>query len=95
MLDDGRQASVQAARVSTGYFDAFGIDVRAGRDFTLADIDSGSGTIVNQAFVDRYWDGLVAVGRPVRRWSVWSARPGSCGLTLPCSSDGRWPRASP
>lgn len=55
---------VDVHRVGAGYLGTVGIDVRAGRDFVLADEAGGPPVaVVSQAFVDRYWPGQEAVGR--------------------------------
>ncbi len=62
---------VDISPVSDGYFDALGISLLQGRDFSgeiAGDLDAGASrrVIVNQAFVDRYWPGRNAVGLHIR-----------------------------
>ena len=59
--------SLNGAIVTPGYFDALGVEVTAGRDFTEQD-DAGAElvAIVNQPMVDRYFDGQNAIGRRFR-----------------------------
>ena len=59
--------SINYASVSPGYFEAMGIPLHAGREFTAQD-DSGAvrGLVVNERFVARFWPGQEAVGRIVR-----------------------------
>jgi len=64
----GRTAdSVQAnlVAVAPGYFETIGISLRAGRDLTERDLDEGvpGPAIVNEAFIKRYFDGILPVGR--------------------------------
>jgi len=51
--------------VSPGYFQAMGIPLQEGRDFTLADSESGARCvrIVNRAMAHQYWPGEDAVGK--------------------------------
>lgn len=60
--------SVEHARVSAGFFDVLGIDLEEGRDFSertayAAASDEPLELIVNRAFVERYFDDGVALGR--------------------------------
>jgi predicted permease len=50
--------------VSTDYFRTFGVPLLAGRDFNATDMANGpKSIIVNEAFVQRYWPGEMAVGK--------------------------------
>ncbi len=64
---DNEGMNIHYAAVSPGYFDAMGIPLRAGREFTTQD-DSGAvrALVVNERFVERFWPGEEAVGRIVR-----------------------------
>lgn len=54
---------VDRAAVDTGFFDAAGFRLLAGRNFSAADVDGAPAVaIVNQAFVDRYWPGREPLG---------------------------------
>jgi putative ABC transport system permease protein len=54
-------------KVGPGFFDAMGIPLVAGRDFTTRDRESTLPvTIVNRAFADRYFPGADPIGRRVR-----------------------------
>ncbi|MGO8733292.1 MAG: ADOP family duplicated permease [Terriglobia bacterium] len=55
--------------VSPGYFQAMGIAIKSGRDFTPADNqkDAPCVRIVNEAMARRYWPGENAVGKQVLR----------------------------
>jgi predicted permease len=59
--------SIFYASVGPGYFNAMGIPVRKGREFTAQD-DSGSvrALIINERFAERFWPGEDALGRIVR-----------------------------
>ncbi|MGO9269637.1 MAG: ADOP family duplicated permease [Terriglobia bacterium] len=54
--------------VSSGYFRAMEIPLKAGREFTLADSESNARCvrIVNEAMARRYWPGEIAVGKELR-----------------------------
>jgi len=54
-------------RVSPGYFDAMGIPLVAGRDFTSLDRSEGPEVIaVSQGFVDQHYPGESPIGRRIR-----------------------------
>ena len=56
-----------SAEVGPGFFEAMGIPLASGRDFTAHDSSAAPPVaIVNQAFADRYWPGAVAVGKRIR-----------------------------
>ena len=62
-----RQIRVPALHVSTDFFRAMGIPMRAGRSFTSADReDAPLVWIVNDAFAKRYWPNEPAVGKVLR-----------------------------
>ena len=62
-----RQVRVPALHVSTDFFRAMGIPMRAGRSFTSADReDAPLVWIVNEAFAKRYWPNEPAVGKVLR-----------------------------
>jgi predicted permease len=62
-----RELRVPAMHVSTDYFRAMGIPLRAGRTFTAADRDSAPTVwIVNESFARRYWPNESAVGKRLR-----------------------------
>ncbi len=55
------------AEVMPGFFDALGVRLAEGRDFTVRDDSAAPGVvIVNQTFARRYWPGVSAVGRQFR-----------------------------
>jgi predicted permease len=65
--DDDRRAT-ELRRTTEGYFDALGIPMLRGRDFTPADGDSTLQVgIVNRSFVKQYLNGGEAIGTRVRR----------------------------
>jgi putative ABC transport system permease protein len=58
----------QWTKVSRGYFDALGIPLRRGRDFTSQDREgSPAVAIVNQTMADQYWPGKDPIGQQVER----------------------------
>ena len=58
--------SIRYNRVSPGYFQAMGIPVTRGREFTEEDRSEGPGAIiVNQHFADRFWPGEDPIGKQV------------------------------
>jgi len=60
--------SVQFRRISEGFLRTMRIPLLAGRDFDRHDREgSPPVALVNQAFARRFWPGLAAVGRRVRR----------------------------
>lgn len=60
---------VDRGLVGPDYLETMKTPLRAGRDFTDADIAGTEPvTIVNQAFVDRYWPGQDAIGKRIQ-WS--------------------------
>ncbi|MBT8397243.1 MAG: ABC transporter permease, partial [Gemmatimonadetes bacterium] len=59
--------SIRYNRVSPGYFEAMGIPLVQGREFTDDDRADGQGAIiVNQHFADRFWPGENPIGKQVR-----------------------------
>ncbi len=59
--------SISRASIDTGFIGAAGLHLLAGRNFTLADADTTRRVaIVNQAFAEKFWPGLDAVGRRYR-----------------------------
>ena len=59
------------AEVDTGFFDAAGIGIMRGRNFTDADLpDSRPVAIISEAMAQRFWDDGDAVGRLFRRGST-------------------------
>jgi predicted permease len=59
--------SLQTTQVTPGYFDAMGIPIREGRDFTERD-DSASVPVmvVNEYMAKKYWAGRSPIGRTVK-----------------------------
>jgi predicted permease len=60
----GQPVTVYA--VGRRHFDALGIPLRAGRDFSAAEQQSGTAVIVSEAVAAREWRGASAVGRTIR-----------------------------
>jgi len=64
--------SVDRATIAPDYLKTLRTPLLAGREFTEADgLKSQQVALVNQAFVDRYWPGMDALGRRVRLWDQW------------------------
>ena len=61
---DCRRAVTYA--VGQGYFEALGVRMVAGRDFTDTELRSGGVAIVSQRLADEMWPAQSAVGRPLR-----------------------------
>ncbi|HXJ92884.1 MAG TPA: ABC transporter permease [Terriglobia bacterium] len=63
--EPGRTIGVTERTVSAGYFQALGIPLRAGREFTPADYEPGARCvrIINQAMAGQYWSGETALGK--------------------------------
>ena len=62
----GDNMAIQTNSVGPSYFHTMGTRLLAGREFTVQDrAGTRSVIVVNQAFVDRYWPGLDAIGRQV------------------------------
>jgi len=61
--------------VSPGYFRTMRIPVRAGREFSEADLAPGSAVVVNEAFARAFWPGLDPIGRQVTLHKAVQGRP--------------------
>src|SRR5438445_310856 len=61
--------------VSPGYFRTMRIPVRAGREFTEADLASGTAVLVSEAFARAFWPGLDPIGRQVTLHKAVQGRP--------------------
>jgi predicted permease len=60
--------SIMYAKVTPGYFRTMGIPLVKGREFTDQDDSSAvRAMVVNQRFVDRFWNGQDALGKTFRR----------------------------
>jgi predicted permease len=58
---------VQLVMASPGYFETIGAPLRTGRDFTVSDsADAPKVAIVNEAFIRKYWPGVLAVGKRIK-----------------------------
>src|SRR5437773_6776901 len=73
--DPLRDPRVWFMTVSPGYFRTMRIPVRAGRDFTEADLAPGAAVIVNEAFARAFWPGLDPIGRQVTLHKAVQGRP--------------------
>lgn len=66
--EPGADLMVNSRVVSEGYFEALGIQVVAGRDFTRREVRQRRDVVVvNRPFAERYWPDGNPVGRRVRR----------------------------
>ncbi len=62
---------VRRADVTAGYFQTLGMQVIAGRDFTLADNEKAPRVaIVDQTLAHRYWGSDNPIGRRIRIWGT-------------------------
>jgi len=84
----GQISYVYVRCISPGYFQAMGIPLKKGRDFTAAENqkDAPCVRIVNEAMARRYWPGEDPVGRQV---------PGACRNNAPAlivgvAADSKW-----
>jgi predicted permease len=63
---------VDRGKVGTDYLKTLRTPLISGRDFTAQDTpDTQLVTIVNRAFVDRYWPGQNAIGKRIQRYGQW------------------------
>ena len=63
-------------RITPGYFDALGMRIVDGRDFTMAEMGvEGTAVIVTRKVVDRFWPGQSGVGRRVKQGDLASQAP--------------------
>jgi putative ABC transport system permease protein len=64
---DGVPPRVATTSIGAGYFDALGLTMPRGREFTPADGAAGAeAVIVNQRFATQYWPGQDPVGQKIR-----------------------------
>jgi len=61
--------------VSPGYFRTMRIPVRAGREFSEADLGPGAAVLVNEAFARAFWPSLDPIGRQVTLHKAVQGRP--------------------
>jgi len=61
--------------VSPGYFRTMRIPVRAGREFSEADLAPGAAVLVNEAFARAFWPSLDPIGRQVTLHKAVQGRP--------------------
>jgi len=63
---EGERQSIQYARITEGFLEALGVDLIAGRTFTVDDDEGAPPVIVvNQRFAEHFWPGVSALGRIV------------------------------
>src|SRR4029079_7784525 len=66
---DGTPPRIATTVIGAGYFDALGLTMPRGREFTPADGAPGAeAVIVNQRFAAQYWPGEDPVGKKIRLW---------------------------
>jgi putative ABC transport system permease protein len=66
-MDKERRPTVSTLIVSPGYFQTFGVPLRAGRDFTEFDVPSSAPVaLVNERFASTHWPTDAAVGKRLR-----------------------------
>ena len=64
---DGTPPRIATTSIGAGYFDALGLTMASGREFTAADGDPGAeAVIVNQRFAAQYWPGEEPLGQKIR-----------------------------
>ena len=64
---EGTPPRVATTGIGAGYFEALGLTMPSGREFTPADGDPGAeAVIVNQRFAAQYWPGEDPVGQQIR-----------------------------
>ena len=59
-----RRATVYA--IGSGYFEALGVHLRAGRDFTAQDLRSQDRVVIGEHLAAQLWPGESAIGRTIR-----------------------------
>ena len=81
-IDDGRAPRLMSDSVTLGYFEAMGIPILEGRDFTEHDLGNGMApvAIVDVTMARAFWPGQSAIGK---RWrSVQAAEEGAPWITV-------------
>ena len=73
--DPVRDPRVWFMTVSPGYFRTMRIPVRAGREFTEADLAPDAAVVVNEAFAGAFWPSLDPIGRQVTLHKAVQGRP--------------------
>ena len=72
VVADGSDCSTPQCRsavvyaVGEGFFNALGIPLKEGREFSESDVRSATGVIVSETMADRLWPNQRAVGRSIR-----------------------------
>ena len=67
IMDDGRSVATRTSTVSSGYFQALGVSLLAGRDFDSRDGEHAeTAAIVNDAFLRRFMPGVDPIGARLR-----------------------------
>jgi putative ABC transport system permease protein len=76
---DGTPPRIATTAIGAGYFEALGLKMPRGREFTPADGDRGAeAAIVNQRFAAQYWPGEEPIGKKIRLgWGRIGERPWS------------------
>ncbi|HZI22333.1 MAG TPA: ABC transporter permease, partial [Gemmatimonadales bacterium] len=73
--DPVRDPRVWFMTVSPDYFRTMRIPIRAGREFTEADLAPDAAVVVNEAFARAFWPGLDPIGRQVTLHKAVQGRP--------------------
>jgi predicted permease len=74
--NDQDYPSTRFAAISPGFFETMGVEVQAGRDFTVADdVDAPPVAVVNRSFAQQYFSGENPVGRQIRMGTAESQEP--------------------
>jgi putative ABC transport system permease protein len=72
-VDGGARPTVRMTSVSSGFFETLGIPLVAGRVFQRSDSKQGPGVaVVNNAFVERYFDGRSPIGERLTKPQFWA-----------------------
>jgi putative ABC transport system permease protein len=67
IMDDGRSVATRTSSVSSGYFEALGVSLLAGRDFDSRDGENAETVaVVNDAFVRKFLSGTDPIGATFR-----------------------------
>jgi putative ABC transport system permease protein len=75
-VDASNRPRTYAQRITTGHFDALGMRMIEGRDFTANELVRGNtSAIVSESVAKRFWPGQSAVGRRIKQGDLASQNP--------------------